>query len=74
MGRTLRFFPTTLKLLNAYDRMDATGASGTNIDGTKGKIGEMLGTICVAFTVDLGFSAPGLAAWAGPGAAGSGTS
>ena len=26
------------------------------------------------FPVDLGFSAPGLAAWAGPGAAGSGTS
>ena len=47
------FLPTTIKLLNAYDRMDATGASGTNIDGTKGKIGEMLGTICVAFSRQL---------------------
>lgn len=47
------YLPTTLKLLNAYDRMDATGASGTNIDGTKGKIGEMLGTICVAFSRQL---------------------
>ncbi len=47
------YLPTTLKLLNAYDRMDSTGASGTNIDGTKGKIGEMLGTICVAFSRQL---------------------
>ena len=44
------YLPTTLKLLNAYDRMDATGASGANIDGTKGKIEEMLDTICTAFS------------------------
>lgn len=44
------YLPTTLKLLNAYDRMDAAGVSGTNIDGTKGKIGGMLDTICTAFT------------------------
>lgn len=31
------FLPTTLKLLNAYDRMDATGISGENIDSTKQK-------------------------------------
>lgn len=30
------YLPTTLKLLNAYDRMDDVGVSGTNIDGTKG--------------------------------------
>lgn len=47
------YLPTTLKLLNAYDRMDSTGASGTNIDGTKGKIEEMLDTICVAFSRQL---------------------
>ena len=47
------YLPTTLKLLNAYDRMDATGASGTNIDGTKGKIEEMLDTICTAFSRQL---------------------
>ena len=47
------YLPTTLKLLNAYDRMDATGASGANIDGTKGKIEEMLDTICTAFSRQL---------------------
>lgn len=47
------YLPTTLKLLNAYDRMDSTGASGANIDGTKGKIEEMLDTVCVAFSRQL---------------------
>ena len=47
------YLPTTLKLLNAYDRMDSTGVSGTNIDGTKGKIEDMLDTICVAFSRQL---------------------
>lgn len=47
------YLPTTLKLLNAYDRMDATGVSGTNIDGTKGKIEDMMDTICKAFDKQL---------------------
>jgi len=47
------YLPTTLKLLNAYDRMDSTGASGTNIDGTKGRIEDMLSTICTAFDKQL---------------------
>ena len=47
------YLPTTLKLLNAYDRMDATGASGVNIDGTKGKIEDMLTTVCAAFDKQL---------------------
>ncbi len=47
------YLPTTLKLLNAYDRMDSTGVSGANIDGTKGKIENMLDTICTAFTRQL---------------------
>ena len=47
------YLPTTLKLLNAYDRMDAAGVSGTNIDGTKGKIEDMLDTVCTAFTRQL---------------------
>ena len=47
------YLPTTLKLLNAYDRMDAAGVSGANIDGTKGKIGDMLDTVCVAFSRQL---------------------
>ncbi|MDE6107930.1 MAG: 5-bromo-4-chloroindolyl phosphate hydrolysis family protein, partial [Oscillospiraceae bacterium] len=47
------YLPTTLKLLNAYDRMDSAGVSGENIDGTKGKIEEMLDTIVVAFDKQL---------------------
>ena len=47
------YLPTTLKLLNAYDRMDSAGVSGANIDGTKGKIGDMLDSVCVAFSRQL---------------------
>ena len=47
------YLPTTLKLLNAYDRMDSVGVSGTNIDGTKGKIEDMMETICTAFDKQL---------------------
>ncbi len=47
------YLPTTMKLLNAYDRMDSTGASGVNIDGTKGKIEDMLDTVCQAFDKQL---------------------
>lgn len=47
------YLPTTLKLLNAYDRMDATGVSGANIDGTKGRIEDIMGTICKAFDKQL---------------------
>jgi Ca2+/Na+ antiporter len=47
------YLPTTLKLLNAYDRMDSTGVSGANIDGTKGKIEDMMSTICTAFDKQL---------------------
>lgn len=47
------YLPTTIKLLNAYDRMDAAGISGANIDGTKGKIEDMLSTIAAAFDKQL---------------------
>ena len=47
------YLPTTLKLLNAYDRMDATGVSGANIDGTMGKIETMMDTIVTAFDRQL---------------------
>jgi len=43
------YLPTTLKLLNAYDRMDSTGVEGENIAATKTKIDAMLDTIVVAF-------------------------
>ncbi len=47
------YLPTTLKLLNAYDRADDAGISGTNIDGTKSKVETMLDTIVVAFDRQL---------------------
>ncbi|MGN1004579.1 MAG: 5-bromo-4-chloroindolyl phosphate hydrolysis family protein [Oscillospiraceae bacterium] len=47
------YLPTTLKLLNAYDRADSAGISGTNIDGTKGKVSEMMDTIVTAFDKQL---------------------
>ncbi len=47
------YLPTTLKLLNAYDRMDDAGISGTNIDGTKGKIETMMAVIVAAFDKQL---------------------
>lgn len=47
------YLPTTLKLLNAYDRMDSVGVSGANIDGTKGRIEDMMQTICTAFDKQL---------------------
>ena len=47
------YLPTTLKLLNAYDRMDAAGVSGTNIDGTMGKIETMMDTVVQAFERQL---------------------
>ena len=47
------YLPTTLKLLNAYDRMDAAGISGANIDGTMGKIETMMDTVATAFDRQL---------------------
>ncbi|MEY8402334.1 5-bromo-4-chloroindolyl phosphate hydrolysis family protein [Oscillospiraceae bacterium 44-34] len=47
------FLPTTIKLLNAYDRMDSTGVSGSNIDATKEKVETMLDTLCAAFDKQL---------------------
>lgn len=32
------YLPTTLKILNAYDRMGAAGVSGENIDGTMHRV------------------------------------
>ena len=47
------YLPTTLKILNAYDRMDSTGISGDNINTTKTKVEGMLDTICQAFDKQL---------------------
>ncbi|MCI9118243.1 MAG: hypothetical protein HFF30_08075 [Flavonifractor sp.] len=47
------YLPTTLKLLNAYDRMDSAGVAGANIDGTMGKIESMLDTVAAAYDKQL---------------------
>ena len=47
------YLPTTLKLLNAYDRMSGTGVSGENIDGTLNKVEGMMRNIVAAFEKQL---------------------
>ena len=47
------YLPTTLKLLNAYDRMGSAGVSGTNIDGTMGRIEQSMDTVVSAFDRQL---------------------
>lgn len=47
------YLPTTLKLLNAYDRMAAAGVDGENISVTKEKIETMMDTIVKAFDKQL---------------------
>ena len=47
------FLPTTIKLLNAYDRMDSAGISGSNINTTKQKVEQMVDTLCTAFDKQL---------------------
>lgn len=47
------YLPTTLKLLNAYDRMDSAGVSGANIDGTKGRVENIMDTIVKSFDQQL---------------------
>lgn len=47
------YLPTTLKILNAYDRMDSAGISGSNIDATKRKVEGMMDVISQAFDKQL---------------------
>ena len=47
------YLPTTLKLLNAYDRLDEAGISGVNIDGAKGRISDVMCAIVDAFDRQL---------------------
>ena len=47
------YLPTTLKLLNAYERMSGTGVSGENIDTTLAKVEGMMRTIVSAFEKQL---------------------
>lgn len=43
------YLPTTIKLLNAYDRMGSQGIEGENISGTMKSINEMLDTAIEAY-------------------------
>ena len=47
------YLPTTLKLLNAYDRMSGQGVSGENIGGTMQRVEQMMDTIVQAFEKQL---------------------
>ena len=47
------YLPTTIKLLNQYDRMDSLGAEGENITAAKEKIRQMLSTVSAAFDRQL---------------------
>lgn len=47
------FLPSTVQLLNAYDRMSALGVDGENISGTKNRITQMLQTEIEAFQKQL---------------------
>ena len=47
------YLPTTLKLLNAYDRMSDQGVSGENISGTMKRVESMMDTIVQAFEKQL---------------------
>ena len=47
------YLPTTLKLLNAYDRMDQQDIAGENVSGTMEKVRSILSTIVTAFEKQL---------------------
>ncbi|QNL44627.1 5-bromo-4-chloroindolyl phosphate hydrolysis family protein [Oscillibacter hominis] len=47
------YLPTTLKLLNAYDRAAGVGVSGENINATLHKVEGMMKTIVAAFEKQL---------------------
>ena len=47
------FLPSTVQLLEAYDRMSAPGVEGENISGAKGRIADMLQTEADAFQKQL---------------------
>lgn len=47
------YLPTTLKLLNAYDRMGEAGVAGENISATKGRIDGVMDTLVSAYDKQL---------------------
>ena len=49
------YLPTTLKLLNAYDRMSAVGIGGENISATLERVEQMMKTVVKELTA-LGYT------------------
>ena len=47
------YLPTTIKLLNQYDRMDQLGTGGENITAAKERVRSVLGTVSGAFDRQL---------------------
>jgi len=47
------YLPTTIKLLNAYDRMAVQGIEGENISGSIARIEDMLDTVIVSYKKQL---------------------
>lgn len=47
------YLPTTIKLLNTYDRMGSQGIKGENISGTMNRIEDMLDTAVTAYKKQL---------------------
>ena len=47
------YLPTTLKLLNAYDRMGEAGVMGENISGTRDRIDAVMDTLVSAYDKQL---------------------
>lgn len=47
------YLPTTLKLLNSYDRMSSQGISGSNLDKSMENIESMLDTAIAAYKKQL---------------------
>lgn len=47
------YLPTTIKLLNAYDRMSSQGIEGENLDKSMKNIDDMLDTVIEAYTKRL---------------------
>ena len=47
------YLPTTIKLLNSYDRMHEQGICGENISGTMKRIEDILDTIIAAYEKQL---------------------
>ena len=47
------YLPTSLRLLNAYDRMSGQGVAGENIGGTMKRVEDMMDTIVQAFEKQL---------------------